>query len=383
MSDHFSGPRAVADPVADIADLYAFPSPERPDSLVLVMNVFPLATTSALFSDAFSYRFRVRPARIVATGRDAAFVIDEAEYTVTCSFSAPQAGDDSTQLVQLGTCITSTGASVTVEVHDDQGASGNGLRVYAGLRRDPFFLDFPRLAKTIQSRQVAFEPHGRNVLDGQNVLSIVVEVELGAVLGVGAGPLFAVVSETVTAGSASMRFERQGRPEVKNVMMGDRTADTVNRDLEIRDLYNEEDPFALRPVYTGAYRARLNANLALWDGFDGNTDWPLNEQGNHPLTELLLGDYLVVDVSKPYAENSYFEIEQAMQRGTVHGTCGGRSLNDDVMDTIYTLIINAGNGSRISDGVDQASVPASHTFPYLAPPNPTPPALNLKLPAQY
>ena len=39
------------------------------------------------------------------------------------------------------------------------------------------------------------------------------------------------------------------------------------------------------------------------------------------------------------------------------------------MDTIYTLLVNAGNGARISDGVDRATVTASEVFPYLAPPN--------------
>ena len=43
------------------------------------------------------------------------------------------------------------------------------------------------------------------------------------------------------------------------------------------------------------------------------------------------------------------------------------------MATIYTLLVNAGNGPRISDGVDRATVPASDVFPYLAPPNPPPP----------
>jgi hypothetical protein len=64
MSDHISGPRAIADPVADITDTYAFPSPESPQNLVLIMNVFPFAGLSALFSDAVIYRFRIRPAAI-------------------------------------------------------------------------------------------------------------------------------------------------------------------------------------------------------------------------------------------------------------------------------------------------------------------------------
>jgi hypothetical protein len=38
--------------------------------------------------------------------------------------------------------------------------------------------------------------------------------------------------------------------------------DQVNSDLEIRDLYNLEDAFHMSADYRGAYRARLNANLA-------------------------------------------------------------------------------------------------------------------------
>ena len=68
MSHHISGPRAVAEPIADITDLYAFPSPERPDSLVLVLNTLPFAPPSAQFSDGLIYRFRLRP--LTAAGRD-------------------------------------------------------------------------------------------------------------------------------------------------------------------------------------------------------------------------------------------------------------------------------------------------------------------------
>ena len=122
----------------------------------------------------------------------------------------------------------------------------------------------------------------------------------------------------------------------------------------------------------GAYRARLNSNLAVMDGIDGKIDWPLQPDGTHPLTELYLGDYLVVDVAKPYAEDSYLEIEQALLQGRAHSTSGGRSLNDDAGDTNLTFVITGGNGPRISDGVDQATVRASDSFPYLAPANPDP-----------
>jgi hypothetical protein len=136
----------------------------------------------------------------------------------------------------------------------------------------------------------------------------------------------------------------------------------------------EEIAFGLSTACTNAYRARLNANLAFWDGLDGKTDWPAGPDGAHPLTELILADYLVVDVAKPYAEQgSFLEIELAARCGEDHRTCGGRAPNDDVMDTLFTLMVNGGNGPVIRDGVDRPTMLASHQFPYLAVPNPDPP----------
>jgi hypothetical protein len=79
MADHFSGPRALADPASDITDVFAFPSPRQPGHLVLVMNVFPLAAPTALFSDAVSYRFRLRPVTATTAGGTPAFAVGEDE----------------------------------------------------------------------------------------------------------------------------------------------------------------------------------------------------------------------------------------------------------------------------------------------------------------
>ena len=224
---------------------------------------------------------------------------------------------------------------------------------------------------TIATRRLAFTEHGSIFLDGKNVLSIVAEIDVGLL---GDAALVGVVAETLTRGEFNVRIERVGRPEVKNMMLAPKEFDPVNRDLEIRDLYNMEDAFQLGDSYAGAFRARLDANLAFWDGLDGKVDWALDEEGGHPLTDLVLADYLIVDVTKPYQEHdSFLEIELAARRGEEHATCGGRTLNDDVMDTIFTQLVNAGNGPVIRDGVDAASRPASTAFPYLASPNPDPP----------
>jgi hypothetical protein len=166
-------------------------------------------------------------------------------------------------------------------------------------------------------------------------------------------------------------FERVGRPEVKNFLLALRTQDRVNRDIDLRDLYNLEDPFHVGPDYRGAYRARLDANLAYMDTFDDVIGWPLGPNGEHPLTELFLADHLVVDVSRPYAENGFLEIERASLSGRRHRGCGGRSVNDDVMDALYTFVIGGVDVPRISDGVHQATRRGTTTFPYLVLPNRT------------
>jgi hypothetical protein len=370
MSDHFSGPRAIAGPAGDICDLFAFPSPDRPDHLALAMDVYPLPRRTSSFSDAIVYRFRLRPLAVAADKPAFVFGAEDTELVFACSFDAPRAAGGDALPEQGGVCIGPSGKPLRFRVNDERGAQGDGMRVYAGLRSDPFVIDLPAYLETIKTGRVAFKNPGENSLTGLNALSLIVEVDAKRLPRNGGPPLFGIVAETVVAGKLPIRLERLGRPEIKNVIMSMKQYDQVNRDLEIRDLYNLEDAFHMSKDYRGAYRARLNANLAAMDKYDGKADWPLGPDGSHPLTDLLLADYLVVDVAKPYADNGFFEIERAVLEGRAHETCGGRSFNEEIMDTLYNLIINADKGPRITEGIKQATVPASNVFPYLGPPNP-------------
>src|SRR5258705_11889038 len=104
MTDHYPSPWAVAEPAIGIGDLYVFPSPSRPGQLVLVMTVFPNAQPGALFSDAASYRFRVRPVTIPASGPGSRFEVGTDEYDITCTFAAPVRTDGAGSFVQHGMC---------------------------------------------------------------------------------------------------------------------------------------------------------------------------------------------------------------------------------------------------------------------------------------
>ncbi|PRY66966.1 uncharacterized protein DUF4331 [Glaciihabitans tibetensis] len=370
MSDHGSGPRAFSDSALDITDMFVFPSPERSGSLVLVLNVFPFAGPTARFSDVVDYRFRIRPVSVDPSAR--VFDVGDTEYVFSCVFNAPAGGD-----VQEGTCIAPNGESLTFRV-GEEGTAGDSYRVFAGQRMDPFFFDGPAVIRSIMTRQLAFTNPGYSTVAHQNVLSIVIECDRSAMFPDDQGPLFAVVGETAIAGAPQFRLERYGRPDIKNVVLFPKGFDPVNSDLEIRDLYNEEDAFALGPAYLGAFHSRMNANLAFWDGLDGKVDWPLSADGAHPLTELLLADFMVVDVSKPFSgDGTFFEIERAMQNGATHATCGGRAPNDDCMGTFMNVFVNAGNGPQLTHGIDGPAVPASDEFPYLVPPELNPPTPKL------
>jgi hypothetical protein len=211
MSDHNSAPRSLADPVMDITDLYVFPNPDRPGSLVLVLDVFPNAEPAALFSDAVDYRFRVGPVKIPPRA-GAAFAVSDKEYTISCRFAVPIQSQGGGPLLQEGTCTASTGQAVSFRVNDEEGGKTQGLRVFAGRRMDPFFLDGVRVAQAMMTGQLALVIPGDSRQHRQNCLSIVVELDVATIFEADAGPLFAVVGETAIVGSITVRLERFGRP---------------------------------------------------------------------------------------------------------------------------------------------------------------------------
>src|SRR5262249_23732735 len=158
-----------------------------------------------------------RPVSIRASSPGRLFDIGPAECALTCTFAVPAAPDAGGQAVQEGTCILPKGEAVSFRVNDEQGSHAHGVGLFAGLRLDCFFMDVRREVDTRATRRLAFQASGTNYLDGVNVLSIVVELDVATVLGPAPGTLLAVAAETVTAGPLPMRLERLGRPELKNI----------------------------------------------------------------------------------------------------------------------------------------------------------------------
>jgi hypothetical protein len=360
MSDHFSGPAVMGDPAVDITDFYAFPSPERPGNLVLIMDVFPLATSQSFFSDVVTYRLRLRPLTIsngvVAHGT--------AEYAIDFTFSDVPEGSS----IQKGKVVTSDGrkASFTLGEPLEQ----NGMRMFAGLVSDPFFMDVEAALRTDMSGKLSFNT-AVNTVHFRDVLSIVVEVPFASIVERfdGITLVGAMAENVVTRRGKPIRIERLGRPEIKNFVLANPMRDARTKGIELRDLYNKEDAFALSREYRPLYESRLDANLAFFDTLDGKTAWPLGADGRHPLRDLLAGDFLILDLAHAFAPGSFLEIERSLTNNRRHESAGGRWLDDDILDEMLTIFVNGGQGERLGDGVNTPTKPGNLSFPYVREPN--------------
>lgn len=360
MSDHFSGPAVMGDPSVDLTDFYAFPSPERSGNVVLIMDAFPMATSESLFSDVVSYRFRMRP----LTRSDGTVRHGTSEYTINVTFNDVSEGTS----VQKGSIVTSDGREGSFEAGTP--LEKDGMRVFAGLASDPFFMDVEAALRTDLSGTLSFNS-AVNTVQLRDVLTIVVEIPIAPIVQDFDGKTLvgAIAENIVTRRGKPIRIERLGRPEIKNFILANTARDPRTKGVELRDLYNREDAFSLSKEYRLLYESRLDTNLAFFDGLDGKTAWSLGPDGQHPLRNLLIDDYLILDLAHAFAPDNFLEIDRSLINNEPHESAGGRWLDDDILDEMLTLFVNGGRGERLGDGVDAPTKPASLAFPYVREPN--------------
>ena len=270
--------------------------------------------------------------------------------------------------VQKGNVVTSDGRKASFVV--GKPLEQDGMRVFAGLVSDPFFMDVEAAIRTDIVGKLSFDT-AVNTVQFRDVLSIVVEIPFAPIVERFDGvKLVGAIAETVvTRRGKPIRIERLGRAEIKNVVLANTTRDPRTKGVELRDLYNREDAFALSNEYRPLYESRLDANLAFFDGLDGETAWPVGPDARHPLRDLLIGDFLILDLAHAFAPGGFLEIERSLINDRPHTSAGGRWLDDDILDELLTLMVNGGRGERFGDGVDAPTKPASMTFPYVREPN--------------
>jgi Polyketide cyclase / dehydrase and lipid transport/Domain of unknown function (DUF4331) len=364
MSDHVDGPRQIGDPSIDLTDLFAFTSPENATRTVLAADVFPSAGVSALFSNVVNHSLVVRRATVAGLGDTARFRTGDEEYRFSFRFDALEPGPDG-KPIQRGTCILPDSRSLRFVVNDEKGAStpDGVFRVFAGLRSDPFFL-----AWVVGPDSLTKFP---NLLLHDNVLSLVVEFDTQSVLDPGKGSLYAAIVETTPLPrprglvvNDPVRFDWIGRPEQTNVRLNN--PGLVGAD-DLRDLWNQQTPFAIAEQLKPMFRKRLIDSLANYDKRDDKADW--TPAALAASAEVFLDDFLLFDVSKPITDASHLEIEKSTLNGLAYRTGGGRTIDANVIDILLTWLVNHDNGEFMQGGATGATKPGTKEFPYLASPN--------------
>src|SRR6185369_12163713 len=110
---------------------------------------------------------------------------------------------------------------------------------------------------------------------------------------------FGAIGETVPqarpgvpVGHEPPRIDWIGRPEQTNVRLNNPGLHGVD---DIRDLWNQQKPFALAPELKSFFLQRLKAGLEEYDMRDGKADWtPASLSAN---ANVFLDDFLLFDVT--------------------------------------------------------------------------------------
>jgi len=354
-SDHVDGPITINHPVADISDLFAFPNPDKPGHLVLILNSYPFVPASGHFSDQLVYSLIIRPVDIKGTGVNAGFIVKDTEYRFDCIFETPH--DKTKHSVN---CISPSGENIQGMVNKEAGTKASGIRLFAGRRSDPFLFNASWIGDVIFNHSIP-GPTASNDLSGLNVLSIVLELELDQLIRAEDGPLLSIAGEIKRRHKEEglpLRIDRVGRPEISNARM----CPEVQQD-DLRNAYNQTTSFDLDENEKQKYLNRLLENIRYYDNLDKTQDWLPEWQ--QTLANILVNDYLVIDTSKPFSPQGYFDIEYSMLRNQPHTRSGGRIPGENIINILITTMVNAGHGSPVINGIRSNAELQNKKFPYL------------------
>lgn len=204
-SDHVDTAEVELSPRLDLNDVYAFPG-SSDGRIVLVMNVASpisrLGATGARFDANALYQFKVDNTGDGVEDRVIQVLFDDmTSGTQRVNVLGPAAPADTGQVNRL---IPASGTVLQGDLGTAFG-SASAMQVFAGPRKDPFYLDFEQFVKILPDRRPATfltnPPSASrfrgpapdftgetpvNFFDGANTLSIIIELPESA-LGVAAG----------------------------------------------------------------------------------------------------------------------------------------------------------------------------------------------------
>ncbi len=388
-SSHREAPLISEDPTADNTDLYAFRSPDKPNTLTIVSNWIPGEDPAAgpnyytfsqtakynIFVDrngdgrpdlTYSFRFKT------PTGP---YFLGNTVQNWTATLNGKPWASGKTPMDNIGPRQQAlakvknyeTSAEATI-VHE------NGVAIFAGQRDDPFFADVGAIFDLVAIRKPGTTGNkggGRDFLSGYNVHTIALQIPISQVdtpshtIGVWSSTdrQDVVVNGVVHKGWTQV--SRLGEPLVNEVVIPTGLKDLWNRTSPANDAQFEkyyQTPI-LAAVLNKLYKVgapttnRSDLVAVLGTGIPKVT-----------YTGKTFADELRINLAIPPAAHPN---RMGVLAGDNAGFPNGRRLGDDVVDIEEQAVAGFLMGHKVplGDGVNGNDVPYLTHFPYVAQPH--------------
>jgi hypothetical protein len=426
-SSHREAPLIATDPTADNTDLYAFVSPDRPDTVTIVANYIPFEEPaggpnffnfdpSALYTihidnngdgrDDVAYNFRfsteTRNPNTFLYNTGPISSLSDPNWNVRQFYTLTRVvGHHETVLgSHLPSPPNNIGPRSTPNYDNLATAAVNtlsgGIKVFAGQRDDPFFVDLGSIfdlggLRPFNSLHVIPLPNAPGVDDvaGYNVHSIVLQVPISQL--VDSTPTIGVYASADRPKLRILRADGRQKnvgPFVQVSRLGNPLVNEVLIPLGEKDYWNRQDPRDDQQ-FIGHY---TNPELAALIHVLYPSLPPPPTSGRNDLVSVLLtgvptlnftgtrpSDELRLNTSIPPTANPD---RLGVLDGDFAGFPNGRRLGDDIVDIElraiacgYGPILHAALGlcdlqpnDQLGDGVDANDGSFLSTFPYVAPP---------------
>ena len=389
-SSHREAPLIAEDPSADLTDVYAFRSPDKPSTVTILANVIPGEDPAAgpnyySFSPSARYELKidtngdVRPNVIYRfqfrqkTGP--LFLGDTAQpFTITRI-----AGGKSTVVVRGTTPPNNIGPRSTPKYRDLVTKSiasfdGGRSKAFAGQRDDPFFGDIGAIFDLVAIRKgTGNMGGGKDFFAGYGVHTFAVQVPIASLnaknstIGVWASvdrPRVTTRGGTTRSSGPYIQVNRLGNPLVNEVIIP----------TGLKDRWNAQQPWQ-----DSQYR-KYHESPLLAAAINQLYKLDVPEQGRDDLVAVLLtgvpklnftgpklGDVLRLNLSIPVTRNPS---RMGVLAGDNQGWPNGRRLGDDVIDIAEQAVAGFLKGKKVplGDGVNADDRQLLSAFPYVADP---------------
>ncbi len=313
---------------ADLTDVFIFPSPENDDNVVIVMDVHGLipAGQTASFDPGVLYQFKIDK-----TGDNVEDLVIQAKFFGTgpaqqVAIAGPIEPLVTGTIAVYGRRDPVLGTINTPFQPDPIGLPG--MKVFAGLRADPFFFDVEQLYTIFPDRMTplsgkvqnfpnpnaphagGFRPPGQaqDFLADLNVLSIVIELPRAA-LG---GGVIRLWETTNIISNTDFRYHQQDRLARPAINEGLATVSGLRHHVNNTD--NPTDD-----------AGQLKRDIESFLTFPAGRSTAIK----NAIEAVLVPDVMIADLSQRGVSAAYLGVET---KGLSGSKFGGRALTDDVID---------------------------------------------------